>query len=182
MFGSASFHPSKEGFKDPAHPLLHVDEVEFPSLKGRFQSPAKTLRSCEIPPVSIPQRKVSKPPDVRLDRQRVHPFPSLKGRFQSYIKGNRALRTQRCFHPSKEGFKVLPMSPTRCRIFVSIPQRKVSKAARGVLIAFAQGRFPSLKGRFQRRKGPRPQASLGMFPSLKGRFQRIATLRLPESR
>ncbi len=190
--GESSFHPSKEGFKAGRARNAPMLLRTFPSLKGRFQSSGSWCRPPTCASVSIPQRKVSKGAAPKEDYEARTSFhPSKEGFKEWTLRSWNLLGV--CFHPSKEGFKAETQSQEASSWQVSIPQRKVSKTTLRVSASSGAARFhpskegfkghpppcrprfrelfPSLKGRFQRRRGRPPGRGSPEFPSLKGRFQ-----------
>ena len=164
--------PSLKGrFQSSAGVEYALVILTFPSLKGRFQSSRYRYAAGPAWLVSIPQRKVSKcNASLMASFSLVCFHPSKEGfkdagtdpktgrmiGFHPSKEGFKAPRRStsipngRGFHPSKEGFKVYPDRGHGHRDHtVSIPQRKVSKAAGLVDVDGRVGRFPSLKGRFQ---------------------------------
>ena len=152
LFPRASFHPSKEGFKEWQALSSPKKRRWFPSLKGRFQS----IFSAGMRHSSAcfhPSKEGFKGDPQDFLPQRLQWFPSLKGRFQRTLVVTCSLSSSN----------------------VSIPQRKVSKDLAYQVESLVRQLFPSLKGRFQSIFSAGMRHSSACFHPSKEGFKEAAT-------
>ena len=171
LLSESSFHPSDEVSKGNRGPIVlqqwvvsipqrkfrkwhfylpcAFGQLQFPSLRGSFESGVrKALCRCKLA-VSIPQRKFRKEGPVGEPQGPAEGFPSLRGSFE---------RNPRPHHQGgAQGFPSLRGSfesrvhrkPAKVRGKVSIPQRKFRKALANANAPAFLTSFPSLRGSFE---------------------------------
>ena len=135
--------------------ILLLKQVRFPFHQGRFQG--RTASSLSTPQPSFHSTKEG----FKADEQKVH------------------LREQLGFHSTKEGFKEQSSRTSTKRPCVSIPPRKVSRAADPTQPDFSQFRFHSTKEGFKvYRQAGTPKYGCG-FHSTKEGFKGTKSLADP---